>query len=48
MTSIGSRRITKQIFFGIGGVGKKPIASTTSYRTSPSSSKEFFDKKVRP
>jgi hypothetical protein len=42
MTSIRNRRITKQKTFGIGGVGRKPIAGTTSYRTSPSSSKDFF------
>ncbi len=46
MTSIRNRRITKQKTFAIGGVGRKSIASTTSYQTSPSSSKDFFGQKT--
>jgi len=45
---VKSRGITKQKTFGIGGVKRKPIMNTTSYQTSPSSSKDFFDKRVRP
>jgi hypothetical protein len=38
----------KQKTFGIGGVRRKPIMNTRSYQTSPSSSKDFFDKTMRP
>jgi len=41
-TLIESRGIKKQKTFGIGGVRRKPIMNTTSYQTSPSSSKIFF------
>jgi hypothetical protein len=41
-TSIGSRGITKQKTSRIGGIGRKPTMSTTSYWTSTSLSKKIF------